>query len=31
MALPNMERIKNVMQSSTLRDNARLIQPPPGS
>jgi len=31
MALPNMEQIKNVMQSSTLRDDARLMQPPPGA
>ena len=26
-----MEQIKNVMQSSTLRDDARLMQPPPGA
>tara|TARA_R110000851_G_scaffold194190_2_gene345002 strand:- start:294 stop:1034 length:741 start_codon:yes stop_codon:yes gene_type:complete len=31
MSVPNMEQIKNVMQSSTLRDDARLMQPPPGA
>ena len=31
MSLPTMEQMKNVMQSSTLRDDVRLMQPPPGA
>ena len=31
MSLPTMEQMKNVMQSSTLRDDVRLVQKPPGA
>ena len=31
MSLRNMEQIQNVINSSTLRDDARLMQPPPGA
>jgi len=31
MSVPNMEEIQRVMDSSTLRDDARLIGPPPGA
>ena len=31
MSVPNMEEIQRVMDSSTLRDDAKLMQPPPGT
>tara|TARA_Y100000401_G_C8313035_1_gene220869 strand:- start:247 stop:1002 length:756 start_codon:yes stop_codon:yes gene_type:complete len=31
MSVPNMEELKEVMQSSTLRDDAKLMQSPPGA